>query len=526
MVVRVASMTTLKMETFSSRFENTSSYAKGFVPIVNHNVFEQFVFTNKDGKTDASKILSRECYEAWLASKTSKPKSPEEAFRKALTAHCRGDEGMRPFEPKVEEAVLEQLRARRVWPCFQETGLKIGKRGYRASGYWEMKTNKHLVHQKTKMNSLKRLSKSDRHEEKTRERDGSQKKSKSKSKKQKKVEIETGTETESGSEETSQVVSCLKSKAESQSELLYPMKKSKHSSFKEAEGKKELKELAEDFDEFFDGDYELPIEELKDFEECSMNLDTEWTEVSTTFECDLPYFMSQVYILNEKLYGRTNSLDFEPPEDITSVFKSYKKKLTNEDIADIKKTFEDITTSKTHPIFKEGLEAFLKFTPESHHNLFFINLFRQLSYRVFSPQNITPRQELDDKTKYLFSKAFCLPDVADRKFSKTKTVGRLLGDSALYTPVDVDNNSRQIYRGCIVGVTALKLRVNKAQSIMHLQDIFIEFKTKGEVWTRSIEYRFDGTVMVLLNRYFRDRKDPSIVYVDHQDVTEDFFHYL
>ena len=53
------------------------------------SVFLRFVSYDADGKNDASRILSRECYEAWLDSKGAMtPRNPEEAFRKAIIGHC------------------------------------------------------------------------------------------------------------------------------------------------------------------------------------------------------------------------------------------------------------------------------------------------------------------------------------------------------------------------------------------------------------------------------------------------------
>ena len=52
-------------------------------------VFLRFVSCDADGNIDASRIVSRECYEKWLKSKEDKPpRDPEEAFRKAVTGHC------------------------------------------------------------------------------------------------------------------------------------------------------------------------------------------------------------------------------------------------------------------------------------------------------------------------------------------------------------------------------------------------------------------------------------------------------
>ena len=49
----------------------------------------RFVTYDADGKIDASRIVSRECYEEWLNSKGAfTPRDPEEAFRKTVIGHC------------------------------------------------------------------------------------------------------------------------------------------------------------------------------------------------------------------------------------------------------------------------------------------------------------------------------------------------------------------------------------------------------------------------------------------------------
>ena len=52
-------------------------------------VLRFFIKTDERGNVDASGVVSRECYEAWLASKGDHvPEDPEDAFRKLITGHC------------------------------------------------------------------------------------------------------------------------------------------------------------------------------------------------------------------------------------------------------------------------------------------------------------------------------------------------------------------------------------------------------------------------------------------------------
>lgn len=93
---------------------------------------------SQSNKVDTSGILSKKCYEHWLKSRSVMPKNPEEAFRKIITAHCRGDNGMQHFPKQIEESLLKNLRQKRIWPCFEaNSNVKIGKRGFKSYGHWE-----------------------------------------------------------------------------------------------------------------------------------------------------------------------------------------------------------------------------------------------------------------------------------------------------------------------------------------------------------------------------------------------------
>merc|ERR1712110_648226 len=88
---------------------------------------------------DASKILSKECYDQWVRSRKKVPMRPPEAFRRALTAHVRGVDGRKPFPEDVEQSLLKELRKKTVWQCFrndENCGL-IGVQGFPALGFHE-----------------------------------------------------------------------------------------------------------------------------------------------------------------------------------------------------------------------------------------------------------------------------------------------------------------------------------------------------------------------------------------------------
>lgn len=99
-------------------------------------VFTRFIKYNED-EIDVSGLLSIECYQLWLSTRKEIPKDSPHAFRKAVTGHVRGDHGLNPFPREVEEALIILLRQKKVWPCFEGTGKKIGSRGFQTLGYWE-----------------------------------------------------------------------------------------------------------------------------------------------------------------------------------------------------------------------------------------------------------------------------------------------------------------------------------------------------------------------------------------------------
>lgn len=127
------------------------------------SIFAQFTEYNKKGELDVSKYLSLECYETWLSARKDYPKDPPHAFRKLLTGHVRGDHGLLPFPPDVEESLIKLLRKKKVWPCFVGTNDNIGCRGFQTLGYWEKtkagatkltQKGKHCKQPATKMESL------------------------------------------------------------------------------------------------------------------------------------------------------------------------------------------------------------------------------------------------------------------------------------------------------------------------------------------------------------------------------------
>ena len=82
-------------------------------------IFRRFIVTKSKGdgnvEHDVSQIISRKCYEAWLASRGVISRAPEKIFQRTLTAHITASDTRQPFHPKEEAAILVMIRSKGVW---------------------------------------------------------------------------------------------------------------------------------------------------------------------------------------------------------------------------------------------------------------------------------------------------------------------------------------------------------------------------------------------------------------------------
>eukprot|EP00924_Labyrinthula_sp_SR-Ha-C_P009173 maker-scaffold_2-snap-gene-15.42-mRNA-1 protein AED:0.00 eAED:0.00 QI:89/1/1/1/1/1/5/128/626 len=87
-----------------------------------------------------SRVLSKESFRCWLETRRSAPKEPERSFKKALIAHLRARDGRKPFTKIVEKIILEEVRKKQLWPCFEGCSrvVKVGLQRFRHKGYNEM----------------------------------------------------------------------------------------------------------------------------------------------------------------------------------------------------------------------------------------------------------------------------------------------------------------------------------------------------------------------------------------------------
>lgn len=102
-----------------------------------YKIFQRFTKYYDNGKCDASGIIGKECYKLWVKSRKYPPKSPHEAFRRAVTAHIRGNDGRRPFSEAAERSLLKELRKKKQWDAFSGTEHLVGVKGFTSLGHHE-----------------------------------------------------------------------------------------------------------------------------------------------------------------------------------------------------------------------------------------------------------------------------------------------------------------------------------------------------------------------------------------------------
>ena len=108
-----------------------------FQEISSFRIFSSFIKWKDNGECDARDILGKGCYVAWLQSRRCEPKNPHEAFRRAVTAHIRGNDGRRPFGEEAERSLLKELRKKKQWKAFEGTDLLVGIKGFSSLGHHE-----------------------------------------------------------------------------------------------------------------------------------------------------------------------------------------------------------------------------------------------------------------------------------------------------------------------------------------------------------------------------------------------------
>mmetsp|Transcript_9437 Transcript_9437/g.15424 ORF Transcript_9437/g.15424 Transcript_9437/m.15424 type:complete len:217 (+) Transcript_9437:230-880(+) len=115
------------------------------VGITSYQVF--LYFATESQECGVARVLSKECYETWLATRRVVPDSAHEVFRRHITAHLTGTRKRCPFPQEIEADLLQVVRKCQVWPCFagltnnKHQPIEIGKNGFRSKGYHEQRQN-------------------------------------------------------------------------------------------------------------------------------------------------------------------------------------------------------------------------------------------------------------------------------------------------------------------------------------------------------------------------------------------------
>lgn len=171
----------------------------------------------------------------------------------------------------------------------------------------------------------------------------------------------------------------------------------------------------------------------------------------------------------------------------------------------------------------------LKFN--SHHSamrLFLMSTLSHMNFNMFNHETMGEMEKMHEHygNNILFSRNFILPTRNMCRFDPSRPVGYTMGDTVTFLVIECDENAKQIYRGDITSKHSAQLRLNTAHSMMFLPEILGIYMATGEVWTRSLERRIDGTPVILLNRYTSLPGEPHINHCQMQDITYIYGHLL
>lgn len=122
-----------------------------------YKIFERFIKYSQDRQyCDASGIIGKACYQKWVKSRRQPPKVPHEAFRRAVTAHIRANDGRKPFPELAERSLLAELRKKKQWDAFRGTEMSVGVKGFSSEGFHEKRRKERTVGVTTPNNHKKR----------------------------------------------------------------------------------------------------------------------------------------------------------------------------------------------------------------------------------------------------------------------------------------------------------------------------------------------------------------------------------
>lgn len=486
-----------------------------------HDVFMKYVEYGNDGTVNCSELTGKACYNYWLITRLKKPQNPSESFRRALTAHCRGDDGRQPFPQEVEIALIKHLKVKSTWKCFEGTDVKIGVRGYKAKGYHEKQKQDNGKDNKSNMGKIKKGAKQD---------NGKGNKSNTR-----KVKKGTKQAAVSGKQ-----VLAINKKKHSESKDNELKKKKGHAIFPET-----------GFGTEFRQSLVYPENELPDiFEIIEHNNDSMITSekllrkiqpVSTKLSpygevldplCLIPSKNNSSYI-GSKLEedGNTDEYDADDIFRQLVVFNSLKNSRHSGDkitlgSKEISNSLSDFMFAANAPRgYSNDLRMLMKFVNQSYNDTNGLRLFLsaacrgQLGESIFEPKRIQTLENYYSNGHLFYTREFVLPSPEERFFDPRKPIGFCMGDPVTFVCLETDQVMRDMYRGDITGLQSFEYR--DVHCMCYLGEMVNTYLKEGVIWNRSLEFKFDGTPMVCLNRYMPS-EDGLVAHIHTQDITDQY----
>ena len=445
------------------------TFRGGGLSVPSYIIFDKYIHKQIDGSYDVSQLLSKACFDDWLSSRPNPVRNPSEAFRKTLTSHCQGTRGMRPFDEDVEPYILNLLRQPGRWPCFEGTPIKVGTRGTRAHGYHEKKRKRELGLAYTELQSLS-------------------------------ITKNTKQLPSTSASATQQLVqpSTASLRGETKTQQAFINNVSTGNSFACTENQNSQPPMLQN-------NTDTVLQQLVSTSSNSMGI-------------HVPFYLSNLLRLNETIYAPKDFLECKAPEP-------------KQEISDLALAKQQIIEASAFPKFAQMypdfccmLKAFVQHFSDLEMMQFATTFCKTNEQELLAALN----HQIHQKTAYFFSREFCLPSKEFQRFDINKPIGIKICDTATFQYSYADDCCNEIYRGSVVGLHSSQLKVHKLQCVTLLNEIMCKLSTvyKHEIWKRSVEYRQDGTVMVLLKQCLGNFSKAGAFICRMQDITEAYQEYV
>lgn len=217
---------------------------------------------------------------------------------------------------------------------------------------------------------------------------------------------------------------------------------------------------------------------------------------------------------------RVNPSQKLPISTSLSTISNLSKKENSNLLKDTIERFSEVVSLNTveSKALEEFYNVFSRYFPKELTRLMVLLWYQKGILDSVVPKGMNPR--LSETLNFFFSKEFILPSQKERKFLPNRPIGRCFGDLKYCASLDTDLTLKDIYKGDISNTPATELRVFPQQAFLFQEQVLCDFCTVGEGWNRTLEYRFDGQAIILLNRYYRIPNKPNFAFVESQDITD------